>query len=329
VKILLIGGTRFLGRHIVESARSRGHTVTLFHRGQTNPALFPDVERITGDRRHDLQRLQGAAWDAVVDTCGYFPDDVRHATELLRATVPLYAFISTISVYASFAEPTIDESAPLAGLPAEPATEITAATYGPLKVLCEQAVQENYGEQSLIIRPGLIVGPHDPTDRFTYWPVRMARGGDVLAPDNPDLPVQFIDGRDLAEWIIRMLEASQSGIYNATGPNSPISMGEFLVEASLVAGTPVQMHWVDEAFLLEHEVVPFQQLPLWVPSASRGLMQIDCSRAVAAGLTTRPVDATIAATLAWHQGRGAPELVAGLEAGMESKLLATYQQSAP
>ncbi|MEW6402172.1 MAG: NAD-dependent epimerase/dehydratase family protein, partial [Chloroflexota bacterium] len=206
MKILIIGGTRFLGRHLVNSARARGHEVTLFNRGQTNPDLFRRVEKIWGDREKDLDQLKGRNWDAVIDTCGYVPRVVRMSAEALKESVENYVFISSLSIYPDFRKRGLNETDPVAKLQDESVEEVTGETYGPLKALCERVVQDVFGIDSLVIRPGLIVGPHDPTDRFTYWPVRVARGGDVLAPDGPDAFTQFIDARDLADFIVELLQ---------------------------------------------------------------------------------------------------------------------------
>jgi 2'-hydroxyisoflavone reductase len=198
MNLLILGGTAFLGRHIVESALVQGHTVTLFNRGRTNPDLFPQVETIMGDRKESLDALGRRQWDVVIDTSGYHPNDVCASATWLASHVGRYIFISTISVYADFSQPGIDENAPIARLDDPATATLSNETYGPLKSHCEDVVLEIYGPRSLIIRPGLIVGPHDPTDRFTYWPVRAARGGEILAPEGPQLPVQYIDARDLA-----------------------------------------------------------------------------------------------------------------------------------
>ena len=228
MKILIIGGTRFLGRHLVNSARARRHEVTLFNRGKTNPNLFWQVEKIQGDREKDLDQLTGRNWDAVIDTCGYFPRIVRMSAEALKGKVENYVFISSISVYSAFSKIGINESDPVGKIEDETMEEITGESYGPLKALCEKAVQEVFGMDSLVIRPGLIVGPHDPTDRFTYWPVRVARGGSILAPEKPDLPIQIIDARDLADFIIKLIEQNVSGVFNATGPDHALTLGSML-----------------------------------------------------------------------------------------------------
>ena len=237
MRILFIGGTRFLGRHLVESALARRDEVTLFNRGKSNPDLFPHLETIVGDRERDVNSLEGRIWDAVVDTSGYVPRIVRLSAEVLKNNVGRYVFISSISVYSDFKKIGIDESDPVGTIEDQTVEEITGETYGPLKALCEQAVQEIYKERALIVRPGLIVGPHDPTDRFTYWPVRVARGGEVLAPERPEVPIQIIDVRDLSDFIIQLIEENASGIYNATGPDYELTLGKLLEVSKQVSGS--------------------------------------------------------------------------------------------
>ncbi|RMG94172.1 MAG: SDR family oxidoreductase [Chloroflexi bacterium] len=327
MKLLILGGTRFLGRAIVEAALADGHEVTLFNRGRSNPNLFPEVEHLRGDRDGNLEALQGRQWDAVIDTCGYVPRVVGASVALLADVVAHYTFISTISVYAEPFVAGMDESAPVGELLDESVEEITAETYGPLKVLCERVVTQGMNGRSLLVRAGLIVGPHDPTDRFTYWPVRVARGGEVLAPVSPQLPVQFIDVRDIAAWVVRATAVRLTGAYNVTGPETPTSLGEVLETCRDVIGGDAQFTWVEESFLLENGVTPFMELPLWVPTTSTGLMQVDTSKAMAQGLTFRPLASTIADTLAWHQSRSDDyQLQAGLAAEKEAALLAAWHE---
>ncbi|HNO32413.1 MAG TPA: SDR family oxidoreductase, partial [Anaerolineales bacterium] len=248
MRILIIGGTRFLGRHIVNSARAHGHEVTLFNRGETNPNLYQNVKKIRGDRASDMDQISGQ-WDAVIDTCGYVPRIVKSSAEALKDKVSHYVFISSISVYESFGKIGIKESDPVGKLNNEAVEEITGETYGPLKALCEKEVQDVYGINSLIIRPGLIVGPHDPTDRFTYWPMRVKRGGEVLAPQSPDVPVQIIDARDLADFIINLLHNDVCGTFNATGPEAPLKMGMLLDTCKLVTGSDAKFTWAPLDFL--------------------------------------------------------------------------------
>ena len=246
--LLILGGTRFLGRHLVEAALGEGHRVTLFNRGLSGPDLFPGVEAISGDREGDLSSLMGRRWDAAIDTCGYVPRVVRASAGLLANSVDHYTFVSSISVYSEGIEPGADEAAPLQEL-ADPAVEeVTGETYGALKALCERAAEEEMPGRVLNVRPGLISGPHDPTDRFTYWPRRISAGGEVLAPDRPERQVQFIDVRDLAAWMVEMSAEGKTGTYNATGPDYVLQMGKLLEECEAVGGD-AKIVWVSEEFL--------------------------------------------------------------------------------
>lgn len=325
MKLLILGGTRFLGRALVDAALSRGHEITLFNRNISNPGLYPSVEKITGDRKMDLSGLQGRRWDAVIDTCGYEPADVRRSAKLLADAVDRYVFISTISVYADVSRPGVDENGPVELLP--PGAEETFAIehYGALKALCEQAAEQALPNRTLIIRPGLIVGPHDPTDRFTYWPVRVARGGRVLTPGRPEFLTQFIDVRDLAEWTIRMVEANQVGIYNATGPRQPLPLGQLLETCRAVSGSDARFVWVDDAFLQENNVQPWSDMPMYLPQSDptlSGMNQVSIAKALQAGLTFRPVEETVRATLEWAGSRPAGhEWRAGLTPEREEALL--------
>ncbi|HSL27630.1 MAG TPA: NAD-dependent epimerase/dehydratase family protein [Anaerolineales bacterium] len=328
MRILIIGGTVFLGRHLVESALARSHEVTIFHRGKSNPGLFPQVETILGDREKDIEKLgeAGQIWDAVIDTSGYFPRIVRLSAQVLEPNVSRYVFISSISVYQDFSKVGINESDPVAEIQDETIETITGETYGALKALCEEAVRDIYGmERSLIIRPGLIVGPHDPTDRFTYWPVRVARGGDVLVPDQPQAPVQIIDARDLAEWTIRMIEQHGSGTYNATGPDYELTLGSLLEVSKQVSGSDARFRWADVDFLNQNKIAPWSDMPVWVPDdeESAGFSRVDVSRAVQAGLTFRPLEETVRDTLEWAQSRPADrKWEAGLTPERETEVLA-------
>lgn len=323
MKLLILGGTVFLGRHIVESALARGHDVTLFNRGQHNSELFPEVEKLRGDRNGDLSALEGRHWDAAIDTSGYFPRVVRASAEKLSGSVDHYTFISSISVYADFTKVGMDENAPVGSLQDESIEEITAETYGPLKVLCELAAEQAMPGRVLIVRPGYIVGPHDPTDRFTYWPYRVAQGGDMLAPGKPDSPVQFIDVRDLASWIVRMIEDRQSSVYNATGPNYTLTMQDLLETCRKVSGSNARFIWVSEPFLAERSV----ELPIWTPSEEAGIATVDCNKAFAAGLAFRPLSSTIRDTLAWYEARTpSTPLRAGLQTEQEAQLLQAWHE---
>jgi len=324
MNILIIGGTRFLGRHLVETALARGDTVTLFNRGKSNPGLFPQVETIIGDREKDLEKLSGQRWEAVIDTCGYFPRLVNLSAQALKDTVERYVFISSISVYSELSKIGIDEKDPVGTIEDENFEEITGESYGPLKVLCEKAAQAAFPKRALIIRPGLIVGPHDPTDRFTYWPARVARGGDVLAPENPQVPVQIIDARDLAEFTIRLIEQKTTGIFNATGPDYELNIGEMLEACKRVSGSDASFKWAPVDFLAANKVEPWSDLPVWVPDtpAEAGFSRVDISKALAAGLTFRELGETVRDTLAWAQTRPSGyEWRAGLQPEREAELL--------
>lgn len=303
--LLILGGTVFLGRHVVDAARARGHRVTLFNRGKSRPDAFPDVDQIHGDRTTDegLAALDGQTFDAVLDTCGYVPRVVRKSAERLAGRAGTYCFVSSVSVYADWPEASPDEDARIATIPNPDTEEVTGETYGALKALCEQAAEAAFPGRTLVIRPGLIVGPHDPSDRFTYWPHRIAAGGDVVAPGGPDLPTQWIDVRDLARWTVQLLEEGRVGTFNADGPVTPL--GTLLDACVAASGSDARVHWIDETFLTEREVRPWIGLPLWIPGlrgrADGGATRID--RAVAAGLTHRPIAETVADTLAWDASR--------------------------
>ena len=326
MNLLILGGTAFLGRHLVEIARQRNLNVTLFNRGRTNPGLFPQVETIIGDRKESLAPLAGRAWDAVIDTSGYHPTDVRASAAFLAPKVGRYLFISTISVYSDFSTPNLNESASVARLDNPENATVSGETYGPLKTNCEDVVQELYGERSLIIRPGLIVGPHDPTARYTYWPVRVQRGGEILAPESPSVPVQYIDVRDLATWSLEMAARGKHGVYNATGPAHRHTFGEFLNSCRAVTGSEAAYTWVTPQFIAEQSVAPFMELPLWVSQEMAGLLTVNCERAIAAGLTFRPAEETARATLAWHAARPPGPLKAGLDPQREVELLTKWHQ---
>ena len=327
MNVLILGGTVFLGRHLVEAARVRGHAVTLFNRGQSNPALFPEIETVHGDRNTGFDALSGRRWDAVIDVAAYFPRQVRLAVTSIHADH--YTLISTISVFADFSRIGIDEDYPVGKLEDASSEPADGSAYGPLKALCEQVAVEAKGAASLVIRPGLIVGPFDPTDRFTYWPTRVAQGGELLAPEGPDVPVQVIDARDLAEWTVRMVEARATGTYNATGPSSPLTLGDVLVSCRTVSGSDATITYASEAFLREHHVTPWSQMPLWVGNdpIMAGFARIDVRKAVAVGLTFRPIQATIGDTLRWAATRPTGPLKSGVTREREAELLAAWRRT--
>jgi 2'-hydroxyisoflavone reductase len=332
MRILMIGGTVFLGRHLVEAALERGHTMTLFNRGQHNPEIFPEVEKLRGNRDGELGALDGRTWDAVIDTCGNYPRVVRQSARKLASQAAHYTFISSISVYASFATPGTSEDALLGqidAVEAESADKITNENYGPLKVCCEEEVEQAFPGHVLLVRPGLIVGPHDPSDRFTYWPGRVARGGEMLVPGPADQRMEIIDARDLADWTIRLIEEGKTGPYNATGPDYPLTMGMVLNEAREVTGSGAAPVYLDGAWLKEQGVEP-GALNTWYVSSDepewRFAWDIDCSKARRDGLTYRPLRATIEDTLAWDATRSAdtPRRV-DLDPAREQELLALWR----
>ena len=318
MKLLVLGGTKFLGRAAVEEALRRGHEVTLFHRGQTNPGLFPDAEELRGDRDGDLSALAGRRWDAVIDPSGFVPRVVRASAELLAAAVDHNTFVSSISVYRSFSEPGFGEDAPLIELE-DPTTEDVMESYGGLKTLCERVVADVFANRFANVRAGLLVGPHDPTDRFTYWPVRLTRGGEVLAPAPPERPVQFVDARDLGAWLVTVAESRTAGAFNATAP--PMLLGELLETCRGVSGSDARIAWVDEDFLLERDVGQWMELPLWLAQNDpewAHMQEADVSRALAAGLTFRPVEETVRDTLSWAESRDQPASGTAAMGGAES-----------
>jgi 2'-hydroxyisoflavone reductase len=330
MKLLILGGTQFVGRALVQAAHDAGHEVTLFNRGSTNPDLFPKVEKLRGDRDGDLTALEGRRWDAVVDTCGYVPRHVDLSARLLADSVEHYTFISSVSVYnpALYSTAGMDENSDVSILEDETVEEITGETYGGLKVLCEKAAEDAMPGRVLTVRAGLIIGPYDPTDRFTYWPVNVAKGGEMLAPP-ADAPMQFIDVRDLGEWIICMAEQRAAGVYNATGPDYALKFGAMLDACREVIGQDAaQVIPADEAFLLDNEVRPWADFPLWLASQSQGMTQLNVSKALDAGLIFRPLNATITDTLAWwRESEGGRELKAGLTPERQAELLQKYRQS--
>lgn len=324
--LLIIGGTRFMGRQLVEVALARGHTLTLFNRGQSNPDLFPHVEQLRGDRATDLALLPDRSWDAVIDTCGYVPRVVRLSAQALAGKADRYVFISTVSVYAADNPRGMDENSPLATLKDESIEEVTGETYGGLKVLCERAVEQAYADRALIIRPGLIVGPHDPTDRFTYWPWRIAQGGEVLAPGNPDQPQQIIDARDLAAWIMQLVEEKRAGLFNAVGPEQALTTRHMLEACARVCNPQAQLTWVSEEFLLNAGAQPWSEIPVWTPEKECALDTCSQARALAAGLKFRPIAETIRDTLDWARTRPSDHVWrAGLTRESEAELLRAWR----
>ncbi len=344
MKLLILGGTKFLGRYVVEDALARGHEVTLFNRGQLNPELFPEVEKLRGDRDDGLDVLKGRRWDAVVDTSGYSPRVVRDSARLLGDAVEHYTFVSSQSAYKDTSVPGVDENYPVGTITDErlreaealKQSELTTAPffgeiYGALKALCERAAEDEMPGRVLNVRAGLIVGPHDYSDRFTYWPRRVAEGGEVLAPGNPERQVQYIDVRDLAAWMLDMAEARRAGTYNATGPDYRLTMGRLLDVCRGTTGSDARFVWVEEKFLLDAGVGPWMEMPLWTPQAgddnvNRHFMEVSVEKAVAAGLKFRPLSETVRDTLEWDLSRPADtQRRAGLAREREREVLEAWK----
>lgn len=325
--LLVLGGRQFVGRYIVEAALERGHRVFTFSRGKTNPGLFPQAEKLIGDRRvGDLEALRGRYWDAVVDVNGYLPREVRQSAELLEDRVGRYLFISTVSVYADPSNTA--ENGPVQKLDDPSVEEVTNATYGGLKALCEEVVQGIYGERATVVRPHLVVGPHDPTGRFTYWPWRAAEGGEMLFPGTPGTPVQFIDVRDLAAFTLHLLDSGTPGVFNGARPH--IRMGELVEALSATTHHAFEPIWVDWPFLKAHGVRPWVDLPAWFPAedSASGLSQTPTAKSEAAGLKARSVLETVQDTLEWAQSL--PEVkTAGLSRERETELLQAWRQLNP
>lgn len=332
-KILVLGGTAFLGPPFVRAAQANGHTVTLFNRGKTNPGLFADLEQLRGDReKGDLEALKGRTFDAVVDTSGYVPAHVDATARLFAEKARHYQFVSTISVYGSFGErpDRIDETQAPAVVGDDDVAKVNTIReampfYGPLKARCEAAAEAAMPGRVCTIRPGLIVGPGDTSDRFTWWPVRCDRGGAVLAPGDPDGHVQCIDVRDLAAWMLHCIEHDVVGVHNATGFNGRVSMAELLAACKCATSNAVELVWLSEEFLAENKVQPWMQMPLWIPREGRSY--VDCQKAIAAGLRFRPLADTVRDTLQWAKtGRGdKPFARTGLPAEREAELIAAWR----
>jgi 2'-hydroxyisoflavone reductase len=338
LRILILGGTGFIGPHEVRYALARGHKLTLFNRGHEPDAWAGQVEELIGDRNTgDLTALEGREWDVCIDNPTTLPFWVRDAGKALADKVGQYIFISTVSVYAANDKPADETAALVAYTGADPMAETQATLaasdrrlYGPLKAVSEAEAKRQFGAATTIIRPGLIAGPGDDTDRFTYWPVRLARGGEVLAPGDGGDPVQFIDARDLAEWTIRAAEQRSFGVFNATGPAQTLHMGELL--GGVAAGIDAQpkLVWVSDAFLEANNVSAWSDMPVWVPrqSSEAGFVRRDIGRVLAAGLTFRPVGVTAKDTLDWFRNQPdarQAKLRAGLTADREAQLLAAWK----
>jgi 2'-hydroxyisoflavone reductase len=339
VRLLVLGGTIFVGRHVVQAALARGDSVAIFNRGRHGRDLFPEVEKLRGDRDGDLSTLRGRAWDAVVDTSGYFPRVVAASARELADRVEHYTFVSSGSVYRDFSRPGTTEDSPTHDVPPDAPEELSSPElYGGFKAACERVVAEALPARALVVRAGVLVGPHDPTNRFTYWVTRVARGGEVLAPEPRDQAVQVLDARDLAEWILRMADERRSGVFNATGPVTTLEA--VLEETRAATRSDARFTWVDERFLVDAGVEPFQDLPLWLaPSVDPSFayfLAVDNARAVGTGLRFRPLAETVRDTLAWASegdARGPKDVGvamerAGMTSGRERELLERWRREA-
>jgi len=332
--ILILGGTAFLGPRVVEEAVRRGHKVTLFNRGKTRPGLFPDLEKLHGDREtNDLKALEGRKWDAVVDTSANVPRWVKQAAAVLGPNIGHYLYTSSISVYSDLSKPGMDETAAVATID-DPETEtVDGRTFGALKALSEEAAEASMPGKATVVRPGLIVGPEDPSDRFTYWPARVARGGRVLAPGSADDPVQLIDVRDLGAFMVRLIEDDARNVYNALGPDKSLTMGRMLDACKGASRSDATFAWADAAFLEKHGVQPWSDMPVWVPNGGEtaGFAKVSNARALKAGLTFRSIDDTAKATLDWFSSL--PEarrskMRAGLTPAREAEVLKAFDERA-
>jgi 2'-hydroxyisoflavone reductase len=327
-RILILGGTGFLGPKVVDAALAGGHTVTLFNRGRTNPELFPQLEKLRGDRDDDLDALRGRDWDAVVDTSGYVPRHVRGPAELLADHVRQYVFISTCSVYPDLGALPIDESSRVGELEDPTVERIDGGTYGPLKVLCERAAEAALPGRTTVIRPGLIVGDGDTSDRFGYWPLRMAEGGEALCPGSPEWTTQFTDVRDLGAFVVRSIEHGYVGTFNVDGPEEPIPWLELLETCNAAGGNAARLVWIDPEWLIEQGVRPARDLPLWEPppEGEEEVPAVSSAKALAHGMRFRPVAETVESSLAWELSRLPRESPPrfGLTREREAELLASW-----
>lgn len=319
MRVLILGGTDFVGRHFAEAIPERD--LTLFNRGRTNPGLFPAARHLTGDRSSDVSALRGRGWDVAIDCSGQFPDWVRRSVEALKNTVGLYVHISSTLVYADKSRPGLTESAPT--LEGTPAHELTAATYPHLKAESERVVLGVMGARALIVRASLEVGPYETADRLPYWIRRIREGETVLAPGRPERPVQLLDARDLAAWVLKAARVGLNGVFNAGSQAGWLTMGRLLSETAAALGRDPHLVWADDQFLLSAGLRPWVDMPIWRPETDedRGFLMVDCSAAEAAGLSMRPLQQTVLDTLAWDVARGLPALKAGITPRQEQELL--------
>lgn len=330
LRILILGGTSFIGPHQVEYALARGHTITLFNRGRTNPGMFSELETLIGDRTGDVSALEGRQWDVVLDNSAQEPEWVDLTGRVLRDNVQRYILVSTRSVYSDLSRVPSTADAPVHTLENTTVQPGERRPYGLRKALCEKAARNAFGDRATILRPGLIIGPGDETDRFTYWPVRIERGGEVLAPGDGTDPVQIIDARDFSEWMVRLGENDTPGTFNAVGPFIPRPFDELLYGIRAVTTAETSFTWVDTDWLLERDVRPYSDLPVWMPARGRnlGFARFDLTPEINAGLTFRSLAQTTAETLAWWhaQPKERQTLKTGLTADRERELLAAYRK---
>jgi 2'-hydroxyisoflavone reductase len=332
LRVLIFGGTGFIGPHFVGTLRDAGHKLTLFNRGKRNPGLFPDVETLIGDRNGQIDALKGRDWDVVVDDSGYLPAQVKLSAELLKDHVQHYIYVSSISAYADLTTAGIDEDYKLAQLKDPTVTEVNGETYGGLKALCEQIVEQTYGARQAVIRPTYIVGPGDHTDRFTYWPVRASRGGEMLAPGSASDPIQFIDVRDLAEFVRLCVDQRIAGRYNLCNPPGAVTIGDLLDTSKRLSKANTTYAWADVKFLEAQKLLDSGEIPIWAPPVGEfgGAALVSSARAVAKGLRFRTLETTVRDTLAWHAQRPADQkqkLKAGLTPEREAELLKALKKT--
>ncbi|MGN7401747.1 SDR family oxidoreductase [Cytobacillus praedii] len=341
MKVLILGGTRFLGRALVEEALARGHEVTLFNRG-TNKEIFPEVEQLIGDRNIDIALLENRKWDVLIDTCGFAPHQIKKVADVLGDNIEHYTFISSISVYKDWIPLNIAENYPLLSmLPDDKLADVEAGTlspyeyYGELKALCEAEAEKHWPDSVLHVRAGLLVGSFDYSDRLPYWVQRVAKGGNILVPGRSSRPVQLIDIKDIASWVLTMAEKRKAGTFNVTGPKNILTIEELLNTCKAVTNSNAKFVCAEEAFLLKHQVQPWTEMPLWIPECSplegqakpwKGTFSINIDKAVKAGLAFRPLEDTIYDIYQWEKVRDSSERKAGISLTKEQELLELYLQ---
>ncbi len=332
MNLLIIGGTKFVGRHIAQAAVSAGASVTLFHRGQTQAPELADCDHVYGDRVSDLHRLGDRTWHAVIDTCAYVPSEAQIAAKYFAGRTGSFTFISSISVVDAERATVLDEDVPVDAVPAGADWRVMVPqTYGAFKALCEQVVISTFRGRAIVLRPGLVAGPYDPTDRFTYWPLRVAAGGPMIAPDGPQRTLQYIDARDLAQFAVRLVQSGAGGVYNVVTDPGSMTFGDLFEGASRASGSVAQPRYVSEDVLLELGVEPWSDLPLWLPRAKAFEPMTNASnrRARGQGLRTRSIYETARDVLNWARAanKGVASLQAGLSREREAELLGLVRPS--